>query len=148
LRKITPIVVVLLFALAGASSLWSGVTSISKGIKADWPGDRDDIYSGLVDLAFGTALISVAYGLHRRDYRVRTLAIILTGLGLVRTLVAAIALTVVPRIPNLSGLWFVLFVFALFASELFVLVWLLLPSVRKQFLYNGRPREDFSNGTS
>jgi hypothetical protein len=128
LRKIAPIVVVLLFALAGASTLWSGVTSISKGVEVGWPGDRDDIYSGLEDLAFGSAFISVAYGLYRRDHRIRILAIIFSGLGLAGTLFAAITLP--PRIESLSGLVLVLFVFIL---ELFVLIWLLLPSVRKQF---------------
>ena len=130
LRKITPLLVVLFFALAGASTLWTGVTSLSKGVRAGWPGDRDEIYSGLESLAFGSAFIIVAYGLHRRDRRIRILAIIFSGLAIAGTLFAAI--TLAPQIKSLSGLVLVLALF-MFMWQLFVLIWLLLPSVRKQF---------------
>lgn len=131
MRNITFIIVVLLFALAGASDLRMSLTHFSKGIRAGWPGDRDEIYSGLFDLASGTALISVAYGLHRRDYRARAFAIILSGLALAVTIALTLTGTLAPVIQYRSGLALVLF---MFASELFVVICLLLPSVREQFL--------------
>jgi hypothetical protein len=92
-----------------------------RGIRT-WPGNRDDIYACFFDLAFGMAYISAGYGLYRRDYRARILAIILSGLGLAGSLTANAVLG--PTILNLSVLGLALFVF----------IWLLLPSVRAQFL--------------
>ena len=122
MRKIADIFVVLFFALVGAAALWAAFTFVFRGIRAPWPGDRNNIYAGLFNLIFGTAYIGAAYGLYRRDYRARILGIILSGLALAGSLTANIVLG--PAIVNLSVLGLALFVF----------IWLLLPSVRAQFL--------------
>jgi hypothetical protein len=121
LRKIAHILVVLFFALVGAAALWGSFVFLFRGIRATWPGDRESLYRGYFELAFGAAYLSAAYGLYRRNYRVRVFATVLSGLVLLGSLMSVVLF---PGILSFSSLGLALFVF----------IWLLLPSVRAQFL--------------
>jgi hypothetical protein len=120
IRKASHILASLYFAVSGVAALSRGFAFIVKGVTAPWPGDRDHIYQGLLALIFGAAYLGVALGLYRLDHRARIFAIVLASLGLVVTVWVSFSGTAVV-------------ILSWFALSLFVLIWLLAPSVRAQF---------------
>ncbi|HKM80094.1 MAG TPA: hypothetical protein VJY15_03935 [Candidatus Acidoferrum sp.] len=115
LQKLAHVVVVLVFAVVGVSSLLAaaGFAWHLRTIKGPY-------FQTEMDLLEGIALLVAAVGLYRHDVRVRKFAVVLAALYV---LACGIGLVAVPGI--VSGSWFLVW--------LLVLLWLLSATARAQF---------------